>query len=373
MLEREADEPATAAAASSSIDWSTFWDGEHNDGEWVFPDVLARGRGHAIYAAHKTGKSLLALWMAAKLASCARALRRPLPRLRDERGRPQRPPRGHGLRSGKRPRAPQLRPPADAAAARHRRGRRCAQRRAGPRAERMAGPPPRGHHRHDRPRRQRRGELGRHLPRLLRPHGHRAQAPRLHLAAPRPRRQGVIRKASAAARPRATTSTSSGSWSRPRTASSSSASWRACRGCRRASPSRSASRRSTSCAPRATGPRAPTRLAYWLDKYGVELDATCSAAMKVLREHGVPKRKQLVLAALRFRREHAGGGVVSGSRNRWEPLEPGSGNRPGAAPSSEPESGSGNHPEPLPRATGDAGDPLRGPGSRPKRPQEEGR
>ena len=50
-------------------------------------------------------------------------------------------------------------------------------------------------------------------------------------------------------------------------------------------------------------PEGTDEVAYWLDKYEVPLGATCSAVMKVLREHGTPKRKQLVLAALRFRRE----------------------------------------------------------------------
>jgi hypothetical protein len=68
MLDREADE-SSAACRTPLLDWSTFWEVESNDAEWAYPDVLARGRGHAIYAAHKTGKSLLALFMAAALAT----------------------------------------------------------------------------------------------------------------------------------------------------------------------------------------------------------------------------------------------------------------------------------------------------------------
>ena len=68
MLDREADEPAPPAA-SAFLDWSAFWEREHSEAEWVYPDVLARGRGHAIYAAHKLGKSLLTLWIAAQLAT----------------------------------------------------------------------------------------------------------------------------------------------------------------------------------------------------------------------------------------------------------------------------------------------------------------
>lgn len=51
------------------LDWSTFWDRDHNEAEWAYPDVLARGRGHAIYAAHKGRKSLTMLWIAAELAT----------------------------------------------------------------------------------------------------------------------------------------------------------------------------------------------------------------------------------------------------------------------------------------------------------------
>ena len=69
-----ADEPSDESASVRTgvfIDWSTFWDRDHNEAEWVYPDVLARGRGHAIYAAHKAGKSLLMLCIAAELATGA--------------------------------------------------------------------------------------------------------------------------------------------------------------------------------------------------------------------------------------------------------------------------------------------------------------
>ena len=51
------------------IKWPTFWDRDDNEAEWIYPDVLARGRGHAFYAAHGTGKSLLMLCIAAELAT----------------------------------------------------------------------------------------------------------------------------------------------------------------------------------------------------------------------------------------------------------------------------------------------------------------
>lgn len=57
--------------APSFVDWGTFWDRDRNDADWVFADVLARGRGHSLYAGHKTGKSLLMLHIAAVVAQQA--------------------------------------------------------------------------------------------------------------------------------------------------------------------------------------------------------------------------------------------------------------------------------------------------------------
>ena len=65
----EADVPAPDVDTSAVIDWPAFWSRDHTEEEWVYPDVLARGRGHALYAGHKQGKSLLALFMAAKMAT----------------------------------------------------------------------------------------------------------------------------------------------------------------------------------------------------------------------------------------------------------------------------------------------------------------
>ncbi len=59
----------TPEDAGPFIDWPAFWDHEHSDAEWVYQDVLARGRGHALYATHKAGKSLLMLAIAADLAT----------------------------------------------------------------------------------------------------------------------------------------------------------------------------------------------------------------------------------------------------------------------------------------------------------------
>ena len=53
------------------IVWAKFWDRDYNEAEWVYDDVLARGRGHSIYAVHKQGKSLFMLYIAAQLATGA--------------------------------------------------------------------------------------------------------------------------------------------------------------------------------------------------------------------------------------------------------------------------------------------------------------
>lgn len=58
----------TAHSGHLFIDWGQFWQQDRTEADWLFPEVLARGRGHAFYAAHKTGKSLFMLWIAAGLA-----------------------------------------------------------------------------------------------------------------------------------------------------------------------------------------------------------------------------------------------------------------------------------------------------------------
>lgn len=67
----EPADPAAAEPAPSEffIDWESFWQRDRSEEEWIYPDVLARGRGHALYASHKAGKSLLMLYMAAKVAT----------------------------------------------------------------------------------------------------------------------------------------------------------------------------------------------------------------------------------------------------------------------------------------------------------------
>ncbi|MGK2947780.1 MAG: bifunctional DNA primase/polymerase [Acidimicrobiales bacterium] len=51
------------------IDWSAFWQREHIGEDWLVHPILPRGRQVAIWARHKTGKSLLTLEVAAALAT----------------------------------------------------------------------------------------------------------------------------------------------------------------------------------------------------------------------------------------------------------------------------------------------------------------
>jgi KaiC/GvpD/RAD55 family RecA-like ATPase len=58
----------TTANPSMFVDWPTFWVAEREEDEWLYDDVLSRGRGHAIYARGGTGKSLFVLWVALQVA-----------------------------------------------------------------------------------------------------------------------------------------------------------------------------------------------------------------------------------------------------------------------------------------------------------------
>jgi hypothetical protein len=56
------------------LDWPEFWARDRRDAEWLVEPILARGRGHSIYAQHKVGKSLLMQHLAAGLAQRADVL-----------------------------------------------------------------------------------------------------------------------------------------------------------------------------------------------------------------------------------------------------------------------------------------------------------
>lgn len=51
------------------VDWPSFWRRERIDDQYLVEPLLARGRGHAIYASAKVGKSLLMLEVAAACAT----------------------------------------------------------------------------------------------------------------------------------------------------------------------------------------------------------------------------------------------------------------------------------------------------------------
>lgn len=50
------------------VDWPEFWKVDHNAVDWLMEPVIASGRSHALFAPGGTGKSLLALWLAATAA-----------------------------------------------------------------------------------------------------------------------------------------------------------------------------------------------------------------------------------------------------------------------------------------------------------------
>lgn len=62
-------DPDTPEADPFFIDWPTFFAEDRTAAEWIFEDVLARGRGHSFIARAKVGKSLLALHIAAIAAT----------------------------------------------------------------------------------------------------------------------------------------------------------------------------------------------------------------------------------------------------------------------------------------------------------------
>ena len=67
----ELDPDATydADLMAQLVDWATFWETDHSAEEWMVQPILAVGRSHAMFAPGGTGKSLLSLWLAAKIAT----------------------------------------------------------------------------------------------------------------------------------------------------------------------------------------------------------------------------------------------------------------------------------------------------------------
>lgn len=56
------------------IDWPAFWSKDRREAEWLIEDVLAKGRGHSMFAGHKAGKSLFMLWCAIELIRAGHAV-----------------------------------------------------------------------------------------------------------------------------------------------------------------------------------------------------------------------------------------------------------------------------------------------------------
>lgn len=48
--------------AALFVDWASFFDRDRSEADYLLDDVIVRGRGHALYAPHKAGKSLFTLW-----------------------------------------------------------------------------------------------------------------------------------------------------------------------------------------------------------------------------------------------------------------------------------------------------------------------
>jgi hypothetical protein len=58
-------------ARNPFLNWSDFWQRERDERAWVLEPILARGRGHALYAPQKLGKSLLMLWASLQIIRAA--------------------------------------------------------------------------------------------------------------------------------------------------------------------------------------------------------------------------------------------------------------------------------------------------------------
>lgn len=71
----EAKGPPIASAAL--IDWGIFWNKDRRAEDWLCEPILPRGRAVATYSPAKTGKSLVALGVAARLATGQRAFDQP--------------------------------------------------------------------------------------------------------------------------------------------------------------------------------------------------------------------------------------------------------------------------------------------------------
>lgn len=71
MTLQPAPEPVTAIERhhSARVQWDDLWNLDAEANDWLLSPLIARGRGHALYAPGKAGKSLLALYLAAAAAT----------------------------------------------------------------------------------------------------------------------------------------------------------------------------------------------------------------------------------------------------------------------------------------------------------------
>jgi hypothetical protein len=78
----DVDDDYDAQLLGQLVDWETFWEADHAEEEWMARPIIAAKRSHAIYAPGGTGKSLFALWLAAKLVTGANIFGNPHQRRR---------------------------------------------------------------------------------------------------------------------------------------------------------------------------------------------------------------------------------------------------------------------------------------------------
>lgn len=73
----EAEDEVENPLGRWAVDWGEFWRTDHKAADFLCAPILARGRGHALYAKAKTGKSLLVLEMAVAVATGSAFLHQP--------------------------------------------------------------------------------------------------------------------------------------------------------------------------------------------------------------------------------------------------------------------------------------------------------
>lgn len=77
ILDIDQERDNTPGLTNWFINWPDFWTDNHDDQEWLVEPILARTRGHALYAGAKSGKSLMLLEVAAALATGKPVLNQP--------------------------------------------------------------------------------------------------------------------------------------------------------------------------------------------------------------------------------------------------------------------------------------------------------